>query len=241
MLDLAVRDDARAILDAAARTGSSHRQLHQADITDAAQLSEAVISVVASFGLPDLAVNSAGILINKTVADMKPEEFHRLVNVNLNGSLNFSAAVAPHLRPGSRLALVASLAGYTSNYGYSAYGASKFGVIGLAWALRYEYEPLGVHISCICPPEVETPMVTAERQSGNPISLELKKTAGCMNPDDACDQIVAGLDAGQWMIIPSLAGKLTACAMRFVPGAFNWYMQRTIRGLMRKLGTPAPG
>src|SRR3546814_2598867 len=58
--------------------------------------------------------------------------------------------------PICRLALIASMAGLTSNYAYAAYGASKFGVVGLATTLRYEYEPLGIGISCICPPEVKT-------------------------------------------------------------------------------------
>ncbi|MDQ8037088.1 MAG: SDR family NAD(P)-dependent oxidoreductase [Pedobacter sp.] len=239
VLDLLLRDEARESLDIAARKGGSSWQFQMADITSVSELNAAVSALVEAAGRPDMAINSAGILINKTVAEMQPEEFHRLINVNLNGSLNFSAAVLPHMRAGSRLALVASLAGHTSNYGYAAYGASKFGVMGLAWALRYEYESLGVHISCICPPEVETPMVTSESQSGNAISLALKKTAGCMQADEACDQIVAGLDAGKWMIIPGVAGKLTAFAMRHMPGIFNWYMQHSISKLMHKLGKPA--
>ncbi|KGD64500.1 short-chain dehydrogenase/reductase SDR [Alcanivorax nanhaiticus] len=234
VLDLVVSNANQAQLTRAANEGGSHWTFFEMDITDDAAVSRAVAAAVQKFDSPDLAVNSAGIAINKTLADMKPAEFRKVIDINLNGSLHFASAVMPHLGKGARLALVASLAGFTSNYGYSAYGASKFGVVGLATTLRYEYEPLGIHLSCICPPEVHTPLVDKERLDGNPIARELKKTAGCMDPDDACDQIVAGLDAGKWMIIPSFLGKATGFVARHMPGLFNGYIQMMVRKLMKR-------
>ncbi len=234
VLDLAISNAHRMQLDAAAHEGKGRWKFLQMDITDDEQVSAAVAQAVDHFSAPDLAINSAGVVLNKTIADMQPAEFRKVIDINLNGSLHFAQACVRFMRPGARLALVASLAGVTSNYAYSAYGASKFGVIGLATTLRYEYEVLGIRISCICPPEVHTPLVDGERLVGNPISLELKKTAGCMDPDDACDQIVAGLDAGRWMIIPSLAGKLTGFVARHFPGVFNGYIQMMVRKLSKQ-------
>src|SRR3546814_20220692 len=122
---------------------------------------------------------------------------------------------------GSCLALIASMAGLTSNYAYAAYGAPKFGVVGLATTLRYEYEPLGIGISCICPPEVKTPMVASERANGNPVSLELKEFAGSLEIDPACDAMLAGLDAGRWMIIPGVNSRIPAFAARHLPRPFH--------------------
>lgn len=122
----------------------------------------------------------------------------------------------------------------TSNYAYSAYGASKFGVVGLATTLRYEYEALGINVSCICPPEVSTPLVEGERRSANPVSLAHKKIAGSMNVDDACNQIVEGLDAGRWMVIPGNSGKAIAWAARYMPGAFHGFMTIMIRRTMQR-------
>src|SRR3546814_18372043 len=78
-----------------------------------------------AWGAPQLAINSAGIIINKVLAETTAAEFSRVVDVNLNGSFNFAAAVLPTMGKGSRLALIASMAGLTSNYAYAAYGASK--------------------------------------------------------------------------------------------------------------------
>src|SRR3546814_14475196 len=68
-----------------------------------------------AWGAPQLAINSAGIIINKVLAETTAAEFSRVVDVNLNGSFNFAAAVLPTMGKGSRLALIASMAGLTSN------------------------------------------------------------------------------------------------------------------------------
>ena len=237
VLDLAVSNASKMELQQAALLNGTSWQFFKADVTNAAELTEAVKASERQYGPPDIAINSAGVVINKTLADMHPEEFSRVININLNGSFNFAWAVLPTMKAGSRLALIASLAGHTSNYAYSAYGASKFGVVGLATTLRYEYEMQGINISCICPPEVNTPLVDGERLHGNPVSLELKKIAGSMQADVACDQIVAGLNEGRWMIIPGASGKATAFAARYLPGLFHRFMSVMIKKTMAKVGT----
>jgi NAD(P)-dependent dehydrogenase (short-subunit alcohol dehydrogenase family) len=158
------------------------------------------------------------------------------MEINVTGTYHFARAVLPHLRKGDRLALTASMAGITSNYAYSSYGTSKFAVLGLATTLRYEYEPLGIGISVICPPEVMTPMVDEEIAKGNKIGLEIKQVAGSLQPDYACDKILAGLLAGQWMIIPGFKAKATAFAARRFPGLFHLVTMTIVRKVMRKHG-----
>lgn len=236
VLDLTMSHESHGLLDVTASVGQTAWQFLSADITDFEQTQASVLAAVDAFGTPDLAINSAGVVINKAFADMEPSEFRRVVDINLNGSYHFAKSVLPTMQADSRLALVASIAGLTSNYAYAAYGASKFGVVGLATTLRYEYEPQGIHISCVCPPEVKTPMVEKERTDANPVSLELKALAGSLEANSACDQIVAGLDAGRWQIIPGLSGKLTAFGARYLPGPFNAVMLRLIGKALRKHG-----
>ena len=237
VLDLSLGDAARAELDAATRTSGQWR-FHAADVTDEAGVRAAVQAAVSRAGHPDLVVHGAGILINRAIVDTSVDAFRRVVDVNLNGSFIVSHAVLPHMQPGSRLALIASMAGLTSNYGYAAYGASKFGVVGLAHTLRYEHEPLGIGISCICPPEVKTPMVKQERSPGNfnAISLALKEQAGSMDPDAAIDAILAGLDAGRWMVIPSRRAWWLAATARLLPRVFFGVTLQLIRQQMRRHG-----
>lgn len=239
LLDLALGDAARQQLDSAAQAPGQWA-FAGADVTDEPATQTAVAASVARFGPPDLAIHCAGILINRAVADTSAQAFRRVVDVNLNGSFILSAAVLPHMRPGSRLALIASMAGLTSNYAYAAYGASKFGVVGLAHTLRYEYAPLGIGITCVCPPEVKTPMVANERSPGNfnDISLALKDHAGSMTADAAVAAILKGVDAGRWLVVPSLQAKLVAGVARHLPGVFFAVMNALVRREMRRRGMP---
>ena len=236
VLDLAVKPERGAALDAAAAAGKSTWHFFKTDMTDEAGVKNAVAEAIALSGRSDLGINSAGIGLAQSFADMPSAAFKRMIEVNLMGSYHFAAALLPHLGKGDRLALIASMAGITSNYGYVAYGTSKFGVVGLATSLRYEYEPLGIHISCICPPEVMTPMVEAEYDGGNQIAIELKNVAGRLTLDQACDGIIAGLDKGQWTIIPGFKAKATAFLAQRMPGLFNAITFSLLRKIMRKHG-----
>jgi 3-dehydrosphinganine reductase len=235
ILDLSITDEQQSTLAESAKNNHAGYLFLTTNITVAEEVKQSVNAAIEQYGPPDLAINSAGVLINKTLENTTPEAFKHIIDVNLNGSFNFASAVLPLMKSGSRIALIASVAGLISNYGYSAYGASKFGVVGLATTLRYEYEHRGINVSCVCPPEVKTPMVAVEHASGDPVSLELKKFAGSMQPDDACDQIFKGIEAGKWMIIPSMNAKSLILISRLFPRLFSVSMQQLIRYAVNKV------
>ncbi len=234
VLDLAINEERKQLLNELAVAHHTRWCFFTTDVTNAQILKENIDHAIVKFGSIDLAINSAGVVINKALEDTSPEDFKRVIDINLNGSFNFASAVLPTMKTGARLTLIASIAGLISNYAYSAYGASKFGVVGLATTLRYEYEHKGIHISCVCPPEVQTPMVTKEHAHGNKVSLELKKFAGSMQADDACDQIVSALDAGKWMVIPSFNAKFLATSARIFPRSFFAIMKQLIKRTVKK-------
>lgn len=227
---------AREKLDEAADRGGGEWRFWEVDIVDAQGVLTAVKEAVSAFGTPQLVINSAGIAINRTFAQTSADAFQQVIDVNLLGSRHVAAAVLPHMQSGSRLVFLASVAGLVSNYGYAAYGASKFAVLGLATTLRYEYQPRGVGVTCVCPPEVKTPMVAIERAPGNasPISLALKDIAGSLDTDYACDAILKGIDRGQWLVVPGVMAKLTAQFARLFPALFYRFMEFNIRRLMKE-------
>lgn len=235
VLDLCITDEQQAALAEAAKTHNAGCLFLKTNITMPEDVKQSVSAAVEQYGAPDLAINSAGIVINKAFEDTTPEAFKHIVDVNLNGSFNFASAVLPLMKPGSQIALISSVAGLVSNYGYAGYGASKFGVVGLATTLRYEYQHRGIKVSCVCPPEVKTPMVAVEYANGNPVSLELKKFAGSMQPEAACDQIFTGIEAGKWMIIPSMNAKSLILISRLFPHLFSISMQQLIRYAVNKV------
>lgn len=226
VVDLRIDERSRSRLSAGDGPAVS---FHEADVSDGAALNTAVEDAVGAIGAPALALNCAGIQDSAAFPELSEERFRRVIEVNLIGSRNFAAAVLPHLRPGGQLALIASMAGLVPNYGYAGYSASKHGVVGLAGCLRLECKPQGIDVSVICPPEVETPMVDDERRSGDPIGLELKKFSGTLQVDDACDQIVRGLAARRWMIVPGRRAQLTRRIAQFVPFVMSRLSDRMVR------------
>lgn len=187
------------------------------DVTDEAAVEEAVASALSVAPTPDLVINSAGIQIAKSFEELTAEEYRKVIEVNLMGSRNVAAAVLPRLGRGARFAFISSLGGLIPNYSYAAYAASKYGVIGLAGTLRLEYEPKGIHISVICPPEVDTPMVIDERRTMHPANKALKELAGRLSVETAAKRILAGLARGDFLIIPGERARFAYALDRFLP------------------------
>ncbi|MFT4048212.1 MAG: SDR family NAD(P)-dependent oxidoreductase [Solirubrobacterales bacterium] len=208
-LDVAFSDEVRAELDGA--------HLETVDVRDGDAVAAAVEAGVTALGSPRLAINCAGVVLAAPFDETSEEQYRRVVDINLYGSRNVAAATLPHLKNGGHLVLFASLAGFVANYGYSAYCASKFAVVGLAEVLRLEQKPNGVNVSVVAPPEVVTPMVEEERRSGSSVTGKMKQFAGSMELEPAAQAILAGIDSGKFMIVPSAKAKQTLALQRFAP------------------------
>ncbi len=230
LFDLAVSDEVKAELEAL--TGAGQKILtYTVNMTDAAGVEAAVSEAVAALGSPDLAINSAGIAVSSPFLKLSQEAFEKVVSVNLFGSRNFAAAVLPHMKPGQRLALVASLAGKIGSFGYAAYNASKFGVVGLAECLRMEQKLRGVEVSVICPGEIETPLVTEEAKTMDPISRGVKDLGGTLSVDEACNEMMTQIARGKFLVIPGSKSRQTFFISRIFPSL----LLNVIDGKVRKI------
>lgn len=225
IIDRNISGDARAALEQA---GPGRAVFLVADVTARDQLAAAVGGAVDELGAPDLAINCAGIQNAKPFATLTGEEFDTVVSVNLCGSRNLAAAVLPHMGSGAQLALVASLAGLLPSHSYAAYNASKYGVVGLAGALRLECVERGIEVSVICPPEVNTPMVVTERRTLPPVAARLKDTAGTLEVGPCCEYILAQLTRRRFLIIPGRRARWVARIARWCPGLLRRISERIV-------------
>lgn len=194
------------------------------DVRDAGSVAAAFADAVEHVGPPSLVINSAGISTNALFSESTLDDFDRTIAVNLVGSRNVAAAALPHLRRGSRLALIASLAGITGGYAYAAYASSKAGVIGLARVLRLEWAPEGIGVSVICPPEIMTPMVEQYAQTMHPATRALKDVAGTLPIDEACREMLVQLERGRFLVIPGRRARRAALMTRVLPEAVTTRM-----------------
>lgn len=199
-------------------TGATDVAFGAVDVTDAAAVASTFDEL--ADGLPiDLVVNCAGVLGQPAgLAEMDAREISQVVNVNLVGSLNVAQAALPHLRAGSHLAFIASMGGLVAGYHYTAYSSSKFGVVGLAEALRMELAPRGVVVQVVCPGEVTTPMVDAEIAGGDEVLRSIKLMSGRpITATEAARRIEAGLERRTFMVIPGLRARTLWWTTRFSP------------------------
>jgi len=130
------------------------------DVTDAAAMRTALDCVVIEHGSLDILVNNAGIIGPATgLLTDDLEGTKRVLDVNLMGVLHGVKAAASLMRPGSSIVNTASMAGMVGFPGLSAYGVSKWGVVGLTKHAAVELGPKGIRVNAVCPTGVDTPFV----------------------------------------------------------------------------------
>ena len=210
-------EDVLAELRAAAKSPGQRFACYPSDVSQAEAIKAAVAQAAQELGAPDLAIHSAGVLHNGPLVETPAADFERVIDINLKGSRHFAAAVLPHLAARSHLVFIASLAGLTGSFGYTAYCASKFGVRGLAEALRYELKPRGVDVSLCCPGEILTPMVAEEKRDQHPVSAALKAFAGSARLADAVPVLLSGIARRRFEIVDGPRPALTAFLSRHAP------------------------
>jgi NAD(P)-dependent dehydrogenase (short-subunit alcohol dehydrogenase family) len=132
------------------------------DVTDYTQMVELAAQTTALFGRIDTWVQSAAVMMYASFEDTTPEEFKRMLDVNLLGQIYGAKAALPHLRRTGRGALIhlTSVEAVRSLPLQSAYAASKHGVVGFIDALRLELQKDGIPISVtnIKPAGINTPL-----------------------------------------------------------------------------------
>ncbi|MDO5693223.1 MAG: SDR family NAD(P)-dependent oxidoreductase [Pseudomonadota bacterium] len=190
------------------------------DVRDAAAVGATIDELARHWRRPDALLHCAGLPGGLPFEQLGAAEFDRVIQVNLYGTRHVAAAALPWLeQTRGRLLLVASLGGLVGCYGYTSYGASKFGVVGLAEALRYEYQPRGVSVGIFCPPEFPSGLVELEKSQTHPASKLLKKMGGSISQAQAARAALAGLASRRFRIVPGLMAKLLLLQLRLLPTA----------------------
>ncbi len=130
------------------------------DVTDYQDAERLTAETIKQFGRVDIIVNSAGIANHMLFLEAKPEDFQRIMRVNLEGTLYCAQHAAREMvKQGyGRVINIASIAGLRAGIGRTGYGTSKAAVIGLTRQMALELGPLGVTANAIGPGPVETPL-----------------------------------------------------------------------------------
>ena len=148
------------------------------DITHAQAPDTIIGEAINRFGQLDILMNNAGIGSNAQGEDMELEVWQKTLDVNLTASFCLCQAAIPHLKnaPAGRIINVASVMAQHTDYGLSAYSASKAGVTGYTRTLALELGKFGITANCILPGAIHTGMTAAGFANNEIANIWAKKS-----------------------------------------------------------------
>lgn len=131
-----------------------------ADFEDEKSVCDMFEEVVKTLGAPDVVVNNAGISEQRLFTDVTPQEWQRMVNVNMSAAFYICQCAAPYMIKKQKGAIVnvSSMWGISGASCEVAYSATKAGIIGMTKALARELGPSGIRVNCVAPGVIETKM-----------------------------------------------------------------------------------
>lgn len=131
------------------------------DVGDEAGWAAVVDTALEAFGRLDVLVNNAAICRSVPLVEQTADDFETMLRINLIGAfLGIKAAVEPMTAAGGGSVInVSSQAGLQGLAGYSAYGASKWGLRGLTKVAAIELGPSAIRVNSVHPGMIDTPMV----------------------------------------------------------------------------------
>jgi NAD(P)-dependent dehydrogenase (short-subunit alcohol dehydrogenase family) len=123
------------------------------DVTNYAQVHQAVADAVSHFGRIDVLVNNAGFGIIGAAEAYTEEQVRSQLETNLYAPIEITRAVLPIMRKqrSGRILQISSVGGRVGNAGLTMYQAAKFGLGGFSEALAKEVAPLGILVTCVEP------------------------------------------------------------------------------------------
>ena len=172
----------------------------QCDVASRASCELAFHAVEQAMGRVDVLVCNAGIAQQKLFTDITPEEWQRMLDVNLSGAFHLCQLALPGMirRKAGRILTVSSMWGQTGGSCEVHYSAAKAGLIGLTKALAKEEGPSGITVNCVAPGVIETDMMAAFTAEDKAALAEETPVGRLGTADEVAKLLVflAGEDAG---------------------------------------------
>lgn len=150
--------------EVAAKVRTMNRRVftYELDVSDREQASQLVEKSISELGRVDILVNNAGVYKPARFIDYTPEDFDRILKVNLYGAFHVLQLVVRHMiKQGvGQVINIASTAGKWGSMNQSAYNTSKHGLVGLTRCVALETASAGLRVNAICPGFVETDLLS---------------------------------------------------------------------------------
>ncbi|MGN0101702.1 MAG: SDR family NAD(P)-dependent oxidoreductase [Dietzia sp.] len=173
----------------------------------------------------DVLVNNAGIAQGGRIEMLTEDDWRQIVDINLLGVARGCRTFVPVLKAqgSGRIVNTASLAGLVHPPTMSSYTAVKAAVVAISESLRWELEPFGVDVSVICPSFFRTNLASSLNSSDPAASAFAGKLIDRADrgADDIAAEVMTGLEAGRFLILPDPEARRSYRAKRFLTAAYE--------------------
>ncbi|MCD7120052.1 SDR family oxidoreductase [Limosilactobacillus agrestis] len=164
------------------------------DVTDREAFQKAIDDAEQQYGETDLLINSAGVMLLGDIETQNPDEWQKMLDVNVMGVLNGMRAVMPQMkkRQGGTIMNVDSLAGIEPFEHHAVYCASKYAVMGLSETARQQMAPYNVRVMRILPGAVNTELLshtTSDQIKNDYVAGNKAAGMGTITADDIAKSI----------------------------------------------------
>ena len=215
-------------LAAELRDGGARALAVGVDVTEPESVEALARRTVDELGGVHIVCNNAGVIVGGPVQDATEEDWRWLLAVNLGGVINGCRAFVPHLRqhgPGGHIVNTASVGGFLATPGLAIYCTSKYAVIGFSEALRQERAPEGIGVSVLCPGNVRTNLLEADRNRPDALAPSGGRAVVLR------DAIDSGVDPVE-LAEPVLRGIRDNAAYIFTHAEYREIIEKRFRGVL---------
>lgn len=175
----------------------------------------------------DVLVNNAGIGVGGPFVDVPLEEWGRIVDINLKGVVHSCSFFVPRMIAAGRpahIVNIASMAGYTPAPGMTAYGATKYAVVGFSESLQAELDPHQIGVTAVCPGVINTAITRSSSMYG-PMATPENRERGIRvferrnySPERVASGILRAIERNRVVAPVSPEAWIAYWLKRFVPG-----------------------
>jgi len=169
------------------------------DVSNEAQIKNAIEKILSEFGQIDLVCSNAGIAGAAGGLEVSNDVWQKIYEINVLSHLYLSRAVFPSMieKGEGYFLLTVSAAGLLTHFDAAPYAVSKHAALAFGEYLSIVYDEQGIRVSCLCPQGVKTAMIaSAEGEPENFLMAE------AISAEECADAVIKGLESENFLILP---------------------------------------
>ena len=188
------REKAEKVLDEVKKY--SDGMILKADVSDDTEVKKMVEIFVEKAEKIDILVNNAGIYRRSLFLHIKPEQWDKIMNVNLKGCYNVCRHSIPYMKEGGKIVFMSSQLAFKGSTHGADYAASKAGILGFMRSLALELADRKINVNAVAPGTIDTDIIasyTPEQREKRAMEVPLKRIGMPEDVANACLFLASGL------------------------------------------------